>query len=69
MKTIASDYSGYKKYLLLLVCMMFVIQPVAAQDYFSSASDFARLYVGAVEPPYSKMVWHDVPYYKDHSVA
>ena len=65
MKTKASDYSGFTNYLLVLVFLMLVTQSVGAQDYFSSASDYARLYVGAVEPPYSKMVWHDVPYYKD----
>ena len=37
---------------------------LGAQEYFSSASDFARLYVGMVEPQYSKSSWHDVPYYK-----
>ena len=45
--------------------MMAVVQNVGAQDYFSSASDFARLYVGAIEPQYQKSLWHDVPYYKD----
>jgi hypothetical protein len=44
--------------------MMAVVQHVGAQGYFSSASDYARLYVGAVEPQYPKTVWHDMPYYK-----
>ena len=43
---------------------MTVVQGVWAQEYFSSASDFARLYVGAVEPQYQKSLWHDIPYYK-----
>ena len=46
--------------------MMSVMQHADAQDYFSSASDFARLYVGALEPQYSKSLWHDSPYYKDN---
>ena len=43
--------------------MMIVVQGVRAQEYFSSASDFARLYVGVVEPQYQKSLWHDIPYY------
>lgn len=39
------------------------IQNVEAQDYFSSASDFARLYVGEVEPQYQVALWQDIPYY------
>jgi hypothetical protein len=46
---------------------MAAIQHAGAQDYFSSASDFARLYVGVVEPQYSKSLWHDSPYYKDNA--
>ncbi len=54
-----------KKYRLAIACMMMaVVQHVGAQGYFSSASDYARLYVGAVEPQYPKTVWHDMPYYK-----
>ena len=53
-----------KKNLLVLVCMMVVIQRVEAQAYFSSASDYARLYVGPVEPQYQLSLWHDIPYYK-----
>ena len=54
-----------KKYRLAIACMMMaVVQHVGAQDYFASASDYARLYVGSVEPQYSKTVWHDMPYYK-----
>ena len=44
--------------------MMAVLQPAGAQEFFQSASDFARLYVGPIEPPYSKTLWHDMPYYK-----
>ena len=50
--------------MLVFACMMAVIQKVGAQDYFSSASDFARIYVGAVEPQYQLSLWHDIPYYK-----
>ena len=44
--------------------MMAVIQQAKAQEYVPSVSDFARLYVGAVEPQYETWLWHDVPYYK-----
>ena len=40
------------------------MQNVGAQEYFSSASEYARLYVGAVEPQYQIWLWHDIPYYK-----
>jgi outer membrane receptor for ferrienterochelin and colicin len=63
-----------KKYLLVFACMMLVVQKTGAQEYLnpaetptrslSSASDFARLYVGAVEPQYQIWLWHDNPYYK-----
>ena len=43
---------------------MLVVQYVGAQEYFSSASDFARLYVGPVEPQYQTSLWYDIPYYK-----
>jgi len=56
-----------KKCLLFFVCMMTFVQHAGAQDYFSSASDFARLYVGTIEPQYPKSLWHDVPYYKDNT--
>ena len=56
--------------------MMAAIQKAEAQEPFIpevpsptrsllSASDFARLYVGAVEPQYESWLWHDIPYYKD----
>lgn len=47
--------------------MMFFMQNVEAQDYFSSASDFARLYVGQVEPQYQMALWRDIPYYKENT--
>ena len=56
-----------KRLLLLLVCMMVVVQNVGAQDFFSSASDYARLYVGVVEPQYETVLWHDIPYYKGNT--
>ena len=56
-----------RKYLLAFVCMMAVVQHVVAQDYFSSASDFARLYVGVLEPQYPKLLWHELPYYKGNT--
>jgi hypothetical protein len=47
--------------------MMVVVQNVGAQDFFSSASDYARLYVGVVEPQYETVLWHDIPYYKGNT--
>ena len=44
--------------------MMAVVQFVGAQKHLSDASDFARLYVGALEPQYPTWQWHDIPYYK-----
>ena len=48
-----------KKNLIALVCMMAVVQYAGAQDYFRSASDYARLYVGPIEPQYQVSLWHD----------
>ena len=56
-----------KKYLLAFACMIAVVQNAGAQEYFSSASDFARLYVGAVEPQYQLSKWHDLPYYNGNT--
>ena len=56
-----------KRYLLIFACMMAVIQHVRAQEYFSSVADYARLYVGAVEPQYQISLWHDIPYYKGNT--
>ena len=52
---------------MVFACIMAVVQHVRAQDYFSSASNFARLYVGAIEPQYSKTLWFDIPYYKGNA--
>ena len=51
------------KCLLVIACMLAMGQNVRAQK----ASDFARLYVGAVEPQYPKSSWHDIPYYKGNT--
>ena len=51
------------KCLLVIACMLAMGQNVRAQE----ASDFARLYVGAVEPQYPKSSWHDIPYYKGNT--
>ena len=53
-----------KRYLLFIVCMMVFVQNAGAQEYFSSASNYARLYVGAIEPQYDLTSWKDIPYYK-----
>ena len=70
-------YTSMKKYWLVFVCLMTLVQNAGAQEYYipddtpthslSSASDFARLYVGAVEPQYSKMLWYDIPYYNGNT--
>ena len=51
----------------MIVWMTVVVQHSRAQDCSSSATDFARLYVGAVEPQYPKSLWHDMPYYKGNT--
>ena len=57
-----------KKCRLAIACMMMAVaQHVEAQDYFASASDYARLYVGAVEAQYPKALWHELPYYKGNT--
>ena len=56
-----------KKNLIALVCMMAVVQYAGAQEYFRSASDYARLYVGPIEPQYQVSLWHDIPYYKGNT--
>ena len=53
--------------MIALVCMMAVVQYAGAQDYFRSASDYARLYVGPIEPQYQVLLWHDIPYYKGNT--
>ena len=48
--------------------MMAVVQNAGAQEIVSSASDYARLYVGALEPQYyQSWLWHDCPYYKGNT--
>ena len=49
--------------MLVFVCMMAVIQIVEAQEH----SNYARLYVGAVEPQYQSWLWYDNPYYKENT--
>ena len=53
-----------KRMIWIFACIMAVVQHVGAQENFSSASDFARMYVGPLEPQYQLSLWHDVPYYK-----
>ena len=62
-------YKDVKKQLLAFVCMMAVVLNVGAQEdlSLSSASNYARLYVGAVEPQYQTELWYDNPYYKDNT--
>lgn len=50
--------------LLILTCMLVGGRVAWAQDYFSSASDYSRLFVGEVEPQYLSTAWHDMPYYQ-----
>ena len=52
-----------KKYFLGLVCTALFVQNVDAQEKIS-ASNYARLYVSALEPQYQMWMWHDNPYYK-----
>ena len=47
--------------------MMLFVQKVGAQDYFPEASDYARLYVGAVEPQYQTSLWNNIPYYNGNT--
>ena len=56
-----------KKYWFALICMMAALQDLGAQEVNSFATDFSRLYVGPVEPPYSKSLWHDSPYYQGNT--
>ncbi len=49
--------------MLVFICMMAVIQIVKAQEH----SNYARLYVGAVEPQYQSWLWYDNPYYKENT--
>ena len=45
--------------------MMLFVQNVGAQEKVSS-SNYARLYVGVVEPQYQLLTWRHIPYYKDN---
>ena len=56
-----------KKLLLILLCVMVFARNAEAQDYFHSASSFARLYVGAIEPQYQLNTWRDIPYYNSNA--
>ena len=62
-----SRYKDLRKHWLIFAFLLVVAQKVGAQEYFSSASDFARLYVGAVETPYQLSLWRDIPYYKGNA--
>ncbi len=59
----AKRHKNGNRFLLAFVYLMAVAHHVGAQEYFSSAADFARLYVGPMEPQYLKTEWRDVPYY------
>ena len=50
-----------------MACMALAVPHAEAQDYFATASDYARLYVGPVEPQYQLSKWHDIPYYKGNT--
>ena len=77
--SIANKRKDVKKYLVVFVCMIAFVQNNVAQEYVNhevrlparnltlAASDFARLYVGPIEPQYQKSVWHDSPYYKGNT--
>ena len=58
-----------RKYLLALACIIVIAQNSGAQETSSSASEFARLYVGALEPQYQIWSWQDIPYYKGNTDA
>ena len=47
--------------------MLLFVQKLGAQEYYPSASDFARLYVGEVEPQYQISLWNNIPYYKENT--
>ena len=63
-----------KKHLLAIACLIATWQNVVAQEIpFPQrptplplpTTDFARLYVGAIEPQYSRYMWLNSPYYND----
>ena len=43
--------------------MMMFVHGVVAQDNSPSTSNYARLFVGQIEPQYQLSLWHDIPYY------
>ena len=43
---------------------MAIVQYTRGQVQVASPSNFARLYVGVIEPQYSTWLWHDLPYYR-----
>ncbi len=63
-RLLARKYKDVKKYCFVFACFMMIVQNLKAQEYFSSASDFARLYIGEVEPQYLLSAWRDIPYFK-----
>ena len=62
-----SKFKDVRKCLCGLICMMAIVQNIGAQEYSPSASDFARLYVGEVEPQYQTSLWHNIPYYQENT--
>ena len=44
--------------------MMVIVQQTRGQEHVASPSNFARLYVGVIEPQYPTWLWHDLPYYQ-----
>ncbi len=62
-----SRYKYLRKCRLIVALMMALTQNAVAQEYFPSASAYARLYVGAVEPQYQMTLWHDNPYYHENA--
>ena len=62
-----SKFKDVRKCLCGLICMMSIVQNIGAQEYSPSVSDFARLYVGEVEPQYQTSLWHNIPYYQENT--
>ena len=55
-----------KQRLLFVICGLLGVMTILAQPLLKTpASDYARLYVGALEPQYQLRLWHDIPYYND----
>ena len=49
---------------MIFACMMVIVQQTRGQEHVASPSNFARLYVGVIEPQYPTWLWHDLPYYQ-----